>query len=73
MQIVTDFDHTLTKAKFPENKQGDSTFKAVHTWSGTPEAIRKRCHELYLHYYPMESDPNISPEEKSKVLKEWFQ
>ena len=73
LQLVTDFDHTLTKATYSENKQGDTTFKTVHTWQGTPEHIRSRCTELYLHYYPMESDPTIPHLEKKRLLKEWFE
>ena len=40
MQIVSDFDQTLTKKYFDETKSGDSTFKVVHTWNGTPAQIR---------------------------------
>jgi hypothetical protein len=69
---VTDFDHTLTRRQFPENKQGDSTFKVIHTWSGTPADVRKKCTDLYLHYYPMESDAMLPHETKLKMIDEWF-
>lgn len=70
---MADFDHTLTRRQFPEGKQGDSTFKVIHTWNGTPEPIQKLCQELYLHYYPQESDPLIPEAEKKLILKEWFE
>lgn len=36
LQVVADFDHTMTKRFYPGGKTGDSTFKVVHTWEGTP-------------------------------------
>lgn len=36
LQIVTDFDQTLTRQSFNDMKEGDSTFKLIHNWSGTP-------------------------------------
>lgn len=44
----------------------------IHTWSGTPADVRKKCTDLYLHYYPMESDPNLNHETKQVMIDEWF-
>jgi hypothetical protein len=28
---------------------------------------------MYLHYFPQESNPKISEEEKAELLKEWWE
>lgn len=45
----------------------------IHTWSGTPPDVRKKCTDLYLHYYPMESDAKLPHETKLLMIDEWFQ
>ena len=53
-------------------KEGDSTFKLIHNWVGTPSEATLKFKELYNHYYPMESDPKVSEKENALMFKEWF-
>ena len=73
LQIVTDFDQTLTRHHFNEHKVGDSTFKTVINWSGTPEDVRRQCSEYFHHYYPIERDSSLSLSEKTLKIKEWWE
>ena len=72
LQIVTDFDQTLTRHHYNEHKVGDSTFKTVINWSGTPEDVRRQCSEYFQHYYPIERDSSLSLVEKTQKIKEWW-
>lgn len=37
-----------------------------------PESYKNEDTKLYYKYKPLESDPNLSIEEKSKYLIEWY-
>lgn len=69
--MVADFDHTLTKMEV-DGRTGCSSFKVVRDWTGTPKDCRDEGNKLFKKYYPQESDPTIPPEDKLKIMTEWF-
>ena len=64
LHLLTDFDQTLTKAKFSDGTSCDSSFKALITYEGTPEQVRQKTTELYQRYIPIERDQSLSRAEK---------
>lgn len=47
LHLLTDYDQTLTKAKFTDGSPCDSSFKTVITYPGTPERVREKTTALY--------------------------
>jgi len=73
LHILADFDNTLTKA-FVNNKKTPSLVAAIRwkDWLLWEECSREDT-KLFEKYYPIEVDPNISLEEKSKYMYEWWE
>lgn len=65
--VVADFDRTLTEGS------SDSTWGIFANANQVGEEYKKRRTALYNKYRPIEIDPNISEEEKSDAMKEWWQ
>lgn len=65
--VVADFDRTLTEGA------SDSTWGVFANANQVGEEYKNRRSELYNKYRPMEIDPNLSEEEKSKAMTEWWQ
>lgn len=65
--VVADFDRTLTEGA------SDSTWGVFANANQVGAEYKKRRTELYNKYRPMEIDPNLSEEEKSKAMTEWWQ
>ena len=72
MTFMTDFDQTLTKAKFPDGSTADNSFKAIIDYKKTPSKVKEECGILFRKYLPIERNPNISLEEKSKHMLDWW-
>ena len=70
--FITDFDHTLTKATMKDGSTADTSFKAIIDYKRTPEDVRKECSSLYKKYFPIERNPNLPVEEKSKHMDDWW-
>jgi hypothetical protein len=47
LQVVTDFDQTLTRYYTPDNLRADSTFKALIDWSGTSEQVKMEASQYF--------------------------
>jgi len=62
--LLTDYDQTLTKAKFVDGSPCDSSFKTVITHAKTPEDVRATTTALYKHYFPIERDTSLTRAEK---------
>ena len=62
--FVMDFDGTIT--------YNSNTLFSLFSKSGYyPESYLKERNDNYNHYRPLELDPNITLEEKEKIVKEW--
>ncbi|MGL5831499.1 MAG: hypothetical protein ACRCZE_05135 [Candidatus Altimarinota bacterium] len=71
LQVITDFDRTLTPAKI--NGEHAPTSTGILETSGfLPESYTKRAAEIFGIYYPKEIDPNLSREEKIVFMNEWM-
>ena len=65
--VVADFDRTLTEGA------SDSTWGIFANANQVGEEYKERRTALYNKYRPIEIDPNISEEEKSDAMTEWWQ
>ncbi|EDO37410.1 predicted protein [Nematostella vectensis] len=70
LQIVTDFDKTLTKF-IMNGTQGCTVHGVLETSKYFPESYREKCLALRNHYHPIELS-GISPEEKGPLMVEWW-
>lgn len=64
--VVADFDKTLTSGN------SNSTWGVMANAGELGEEYTIKRTELYNHYRPIEIDVNISDEEKSKFMEEWW-
>ena len=71
LQVITDFDRTLTKHS--SNGLLCPSSHAVLEGSGLfSTKYTKETSALRAKYYPLEMDINIGPEEKEKLMIEWW-
>lgn len=72
LQIVTDFDFTLTKQKTEDGKPVLSSFGMFNKCKSLPSTYLTESKKLYEEYRPIEICPNISQEEKRERMIEWW-
>jgi len=71
LQVVSDFDRTLTKAVV-NGKEGASTYGVIeHSGLLSPE-YHKKIREYFNQFYPIEIDPHMPIEEKTPHMIEWY-
>ncbi|KAF7822442.1 7-methylguanosine phosphate-specific 5'-nucleotidase A [Senna tora] len=68
LQVIADFDATLTKFGLME-LEGKGSHGLVQQGNSEYDAKRQ---ELYNYYHPLEFSPNIGLEEKTKLMEEWW-
>lgn len=71
LQIVTDFDRTLTPAKI-NGEHAPTSAGILETCGYMPEKYVKRASELFGIYFAKEIDPNLSIPEKIVLMNEWM-
>jgi HAD superfamily hydrolase (TIGR01544 family) len=71
IHVLADFDKTLTQA-FVEEKEIPSTISILRDGNYLTPDYADKAHQLYNKYHPLEIDPEISKEEKKKLMKEWW-
>ncbi|KAF5308276.1 hypothetical protein FQR65_LT06269 [Abscondita terminalis] len=71
LQIVSDFDRTITK----QHENGKMHLSSFGMFSHCPSVTKEYLStekELTSKYFPLEIDPNISHEEKRVFMEEWW-
>lgn len=71
LHILSDFDGTLTK-EFVNGKKVPSIISHLRDGSYLTKEYAEKAHELYDRFHPIEIDPNLSKEEKSRKMLEWW-
>ncbi|XP_044254888.1 cytosolic 5'-nucleotidase 3 [Tribolium madens] len=71
LQVVSDFDQTLTK-QHENGKRHKSSFRIFECCPSVTEQYLEKTNALTEKYFPLEYDPNISEEEKRKLMEEWW-
>lgn len=72
LQVVTDFDFTLTKQKTDNGKPVLSSFGMFNKCKSLPSSFLKESKKLYEKYRPIEICPNITKDEKMKNMIDWW-
>ncbi|KDR22681.1 7-methylguanosine phosphate-specific 5'-nucleotidase [Zootermopsis nevadensis] len=72
LQIISDFDRTLTK-QHVDGKPTMSSFCIFSHCSQVPSVYKEQDEVLRQRYRPIEMDPNMSREEKAKQMVNWYQ
>lgn len=72
LQIVTDFDYTLTKQKTDEGKPILSSFGMFNKCKSLPRSYLEESNKLYHKYRPIEICPQMSHEEKVQHMIDWW-
>lgn len=72
LQVVTDFDFTLTKQKTDDGKPVLSSFGMFNKCKSLPNSFLIESKKLYEKYRPIEICPEISKDEKMKYMIDWW-
>lgn len=72
LQVVTDFDFTLTKQKTDDGKKVLSSFGMFNKCKSVPESFLVESDKLYEKYRPIEICPQMTQAEKKKHMVDWW-
>ncbi|XP_055678485.1 7-methylguanosine phosphate-specific 5'-nucleotidase isoform X1 [Lutzomyia longipalpis] len=72
LQVVTDFDHTITKQKLENGQKVLTSFGIFDECKSLPQNFRKESRGLYEKYRPIEVDPTVPMPEKIQAMIEWW-
>ncbi|KAM7448258.1 7-methylguanosine phosphate-specific 5'-nucleotidase [Porites harrisoni] len=71
LQVISDFDKTLTK--FVVNgEKGCTAYGVIESYKNFPESYREKAKELKEKYMPIEFSGDISSAEKEPLMIEWW-
>ncbi|KAH8337952.1 hypothetical protein KR067_011626 [Drosophila pandora] len=72
LQVVSDFDFTITKQRTEDGSRVPSTFAMFYACKSLPPGLKEEAHKLQMKYHPIEIDPHMPDEEKLKYIVEWW-
>lgn len=72
LQIVTDFDYTLTKKNLPNGETGPSSFCILEHCKSLPDGYKEKSDAIMHKYKPIELDPSIPIANKIDKMVEWW-
>lgn len=72
LQVLSDFDYTITKQRTDKGKPSVSSFGMFNKCKSLPESYLCESNKLFEKYRPLEICPNISHDEKVAHMIEWW-
>lgn len=72
LQVVSDFDFTITKQKLENGDPVLTSFGILNACKSLPPDYLKESSRLYEIYRPLEIDPTIPVVEKVQHMIEWW-
>ncbi|XP_059608686.1 7-methylguanosine phosphate-specific 5'-nucleotidase isoform X2 [Phlebotomus argentipes] len=72
LQVVTDFDHTITKQRLDNGQKVLTSFGIFEECRSLPARFRTESRQLYDKYRPIEVDPLVPMPEKIQCMIEWW-
>lgn len=72
LQIVTDFDYTLTRKILENGTTGPSSFCILDHCKSLPSDYKSKADEIMQKYKPIELDPSIAIVDKIDHMVEWW-
>jgi HAD superfamily hydrolase (TIGR01544 family) len=73
IQMVLDFDRTVSRHKLDDGRTSLSTFGILERSPRLSPGYSVATKELFNTYYPIEVDPNYPYDEKFKKMVEWWE
>ncbi|KAF0362328.1 5-nucleotidase, cytosolic III [Gigaspora margarita] len=73
LQIVCDFDCTMTRYFTPNRERNPGSHKILSSSSRLTEEFKKETDKLCEDYYPIEIDKTLTKEEKIPYMIEWWE
>ena len=71
LQIISDFDRTLSKG-YQNGVMCPPSTGVLRTSPMMPDSFREEVMGLYNHYYPIETNHDMTNEEKTPFMLEWY-
>ena len=71
MDIVSDFDFTLTRKEY-DRQGGDASYGVISKSPYSSQKFKDDSRTLYEYYAPIERRQDLTHEEKSKFMDEWY-
>eukprot|EP00854_Cymbomonas_tetramitiformis_P007218 gene7218-8600_t len=71
LQVIADFDRTITKS-FVNGKRGASCHGVMESLQSLSDEYREATEALFNKYFPIETSPNLTKEEKIPIMTEWY-
>ncbi|XP_068148158.1 7-methylguanosine phosphate-specific 5'-nucleotidase [Drosophila tropicalis] len=72
MQMVSDFDYTITKQRTDDGGKVLSSFGIFNACKSLPDTFKAETDKLYHIYRPIEIDPHMAKDDKVKYMIEWW-
>ncbi|XP_052838361.1 7-methylguanosine phosphate-specific 5'-nucleotidase [Drosophila gunungcola] len=72
MQVVSDFDYTITKQRTEDGGAVPSSFGIFNACQSLPKNFKEETDKLYHKYRPIEIDPHMPIAEKVQYMIEWW-
>lgn len=72
LQIVADFDFTITKRQLENGERVLSSFGLLEQCPSLPESYRIKSNALKNKFFPIEIDPHKDKSEKIDAMIEWW-
>ena len=72
LQLVVDFDHTLTKTRNEKGESLDCSWGVLENSRLLSESYTKECQSIKGKYLPIEHDHQMSIAEKTPFMVQWY-
>lgn len=73
LQIVSDFDFTITKQHLNNGQRMVSSFCILDMCKSLPKHCHDESRKLVAKFRPIEIDPHISIQDKIKAMEKWWE
>lgn len=72
LQVVSDFDYTITKQRKSDGSPVLSSFGILNACGSLPTKFIEESKNLHNKYRPIEIDPHLPMDEKVQCMIEWW-
>jgi hypothetical protein len=72
VQVLADFDHTITSRNI-NGKLNVPTIAVFRESKLLPESFKTKLQDLFNHYFPLVTDPEIKYQEQIVANYEWME
>ncbi|KAG9289841.1 hypothetical protein G9A89_015421 [Geosiphon pyriformis] len=73
LHFLCDFDRTMTHLHTQNNEINPSSHGILSSGSSLKEDFKTKVNQLYQKYFPIEMDPNLTDDEKTPLMVEWWE